>query len=114
MAVDTVAPPRSREQLFIVFLDITAFTRSTRGRPDDSVADALDACYRLWAEATTASGGRVVKFTGDGALLCWPVGRADHAVRALLDLREATARELSAAGIHGSLLVRAHAGEAVA
>jgi class 3 adenylate cyclase len=55
----------------------------------------------------------VVKFLGDGALLVWPEEHTDHAVEALVELREVVGAMLRTRGLDASLVVRAHVGEAI-
>ena len=108
------APVRSIEPLVMGAFDLKGFVAATRGVEDTRIADAVDALYHAIAEAATASGGRVVKYIGDGALVVWPPDRADDALGALIGLRAGAMALLEPFGIRGDLLCRMHFGEAVA
>ncbi len=113
MSAQPVSSPRSLEPLVIAFLDVSLFSQTARGLEDEAVASLLDEFYRSFDDCATSSGGRVVKFLGDGALLVWPQALADAAVDALLSLRETVAGQLARRGHKGQLVVRVHAGSAI-
>ncbi len=110
-----VAPTRSSEALFIAALDISNFTRSVRGMTDEAIVEICDRFYLEVGTAAAASGGRVVKVIGDGALLAWPAASADAATAALVKLRSTVERSLRTGGLEiSTLVIRAHAGTVVA
>jgi adenylate cyclase len=108
-----VAPQRAHTNLVIGFLDLRGFSAVARRLDDDTLARVLDEFYRLVDAATRASGGDVIKFMGDGALLTWPEDLAGEALGAAFALRarvQAWARERS---LDTDLVVRLHSGEVI-
>jgi class 3 adenylate cyclase len=110
----TAPARRAPTELIICFFDLNHFTASAHRLDDERLADTLDAFYRLVHEAVTASGGTVVKFLGDGALVSWPPHEADRALAAVIDLTAKTAEWARAAGLDTSLVSRLHCGTVVA
>jgi len=111
---ESARPVRSIEALVLGAFDLKGFVAATRGLDDARIADALDVLYRAISDAAMGSGGRVVKYIGDGALVVWPPDRADDALRALIGLREGAMALLEPFGIRGDLLCRMHFGEVIA
>jgi class 3 adenylate cyclase len=60
------------------------------------------------------SGGRVIKYMGDGAMLCWPPQRADDALASLVALRAEVKAWAAAEGWETALIVRLHCGTVIA
>lgn len=112
--MSTSAPVRSVQRLVMGALDLSGFLRATRGFDDGRLADVVDHVYRSIAAAVTGSGGRVVKYLGDGALAVWPDESADAAVGAALRLRAELAETLAQLGVQSDLVCRIHHGEVVA
>ncbi|MFN0146396.1 MAG: adenylate/guanylate cyclase domain-containing protein [Dehalococcoidia bacterium] len=113
METNAITPAREQDDLLIVFLDLARYSAFARTQTDRDVADLLDQFYGMVSAATEASGGRVIKFTGDGAFLTWPVEEADRAIPALLELRTRVHGWATARGWATELVVKAHAGSAV-
>jgi class 3 adenylate cyclase len=111
---ESAHPVRSIQTLVLAAFDLVGFVRTTGGLSDEVVADAVDRLYLTIAEAVDGSGGRVVKFLGDGALAVWPPERADEALTAILGLRPRAAEVMARSGIHTELLCRMHAADVVA
>jgi len=111
---ESARPVRSVQTLVMAAFDLIGFVRTTSGLSDEVVADAVDCLYLTIAKAVDGSGGRVVKFLGDGALAVWPPDRADEALAAILELRPRTAEVMAGFGIHTELLCRMHAADVVA
>ncbi|HSM01076.1 MAG TPA: adenylate/guanylate cyclase domain-containing protein [Acidimicrobiia bacterium] len=111
---DSARPVRAAEPLVLGAFDVRGFVVAVRGLDDTRIADAVDALYLAIDEMVNASGGRVVKFIGDGALAVWPPDRADDALGAMIELRERALSALDPFGIRGDLICRMHHGEVVA
>ena len=86
-----MTPPSTPTEtsLLIAVSDLTAFARSSA-----AVGTAVD-LFRLMDEyadwigdLVSNSGGHVVKFIGDGALMVWPAAQADDGIGALWRLRQ--------------------------
>jgi adenylate cyclase len=105
---------RARRDLIIVFVDLSLFTRESSSRDDEATAALLDAYYERIANGTTRAGGTVVKFIGDGALLVFPVDRADDAMAGLFRLRQEVDEWLAERGSSSRLAIKAHAGSVIA
>jgi class 3 adenylate cyclase len=106
--------PRTPQALLIAFTDVAGYSRAVVGRDNNELAALADALYAATERAATASGGRVVKHIGDGSLLAWPVAVADGAAAALFALRTEANDILRSRGWRADLVVRVHAGEAIA
>ena len=111
---ESARPVRAAEALVLGAFDIKGFLVAVRGVDDTRIADALDALYLVIDGEVGGSGGRVVKFIGDGALAVWPSDRADDALRAMIELRGRALAVLDPYGIRGDLICRMHHGEVVA
>jgi class 3 adenylate cyclase len=109
-----IAPVRSLQTLLIGTFDLKGFTRAIRGLDSARVADIVDALYLTLGEGVTRSGGRIVKYLGDGALAVWPPEAADSALEAMLELRNSVAAAIGKHGMKSELVVRLHCGDAVA
>ena len=113
MSASQTVSPRTSEELLIAFLDISPFTRATARHTNEQLATLCDAVYRLIGDSVEASGGRVVKFMGDGAFVTWPKASADAGVEGLLELRDSVDQLLANEGLNARLVVKVHAGTAV-
>jgi adenylate cyclase len=93
-----VRDPRSGARLpAVAFVDMSGYTAMTESAGDDAAARATSRFEHAVVTATTASGGRVVKLLGDGALLLFPdADPCVSAVRAVTSIRD----ELVADGLH--------------
>lgn len=105
---------RESKPLFIAFVDITPFTRASRGLSETSLAELVSDCYAMFDAAAVTSGGTTVKFLGDGALLVWPESSTNEAVSSLLELQNQFEAAMQARGLAMSLVVKGHAGTAIA
>ena len=104
---------RAEVSRIIAFVDIAGYTQNAKHRTNSELAAFHDGFYAIVAQAATASGGRVVKYLGDGALLTWPETSADSAAKAMLGLRNAARRWMHENGWRTDLVVKVHAGEVV-
>jgi class 3 adenylate cyclase len=114
MTTHSFGGARAVRDLIICFLDLSDFARAASHREETEIAEMIDAYYERIADAAARAGGTVVKFIGDGALLAFPVDRADEALTALLDLRSQVDDWLRSDGWSSHLLVKAHSGPVVA
>ena len=116
MSSKSFATPSARTEvpLLIAFVDLSRFASGSRKRSDSQVADMLDGFYARVGEQVAESGGKVVKFIGDAALVVFPEDLADEGVRALLALKQRVDQWLDAGGWDSSLIVKAHFGTAIA
>ena len=64
-----MAEIRSQVPLLIAFVDLTRFGAQSQRTDDLELAETLDAYYEHVGAAVRASGGNVVKFEGDAALI---------------------------------------------
>jgi class 3 adenylate cyclase len=102
---------RTKRRVVVCFVDLAGFARAAEFVDDEPLAARLDAYYERVGDAASAAGGVVVKVMGDGALLLFPVERADDAVRALLALRDDVAALCADWGAR--LVVKVHVGDVV-
>jgi class 3 adenylate cyclase len=95
----------------VALADQARFAQNTRGRPSAAVFADLNDFYRLVETAVEASGGLVIKFMGDAALIVFPEALAGDGIMALLRLKGDADAWFRARGIDSVLHVNAHFGE---
>jgi len=78
----------SERRLVMVMVDLAGFTKAIAPLTSMQLAELVDDFYRLMAEAIESSGGRVVKFIGDGCLAVFDESRAAEAVQCVRGLGE--------------------------
>ena len=109
-----VPQARSELSLLIAFADITHYTTIARRLDQRSLADFADGFYERVEAKVDESGGAVVKFIGDAALIVYPENCADAGVRALLELKHDVDHWLSGQHLDARLLIKASFGNVVA
>ncbi len=84
------APPAglSERRLVMVMVDAAGFTKAIAPLSSMQLAQLVDDFYRLIADAIETSGGRVVKFVGDGCLAVFDESQAAAAVGCVRGLSE--------------------------
>jgi adenylate cyclase len=100
--------------MLIVFLDLDGYKVACAERGDLEVADMIDDYYDRVSNAVQKSGGRVVKFIGDGALIVFSERSADAGVSMLLDLIPRVDAFMRERKWNCRLRARAHFGDVVA
>ncbi|RPI10199.1 MAG: adenylate/guanylate cyclase domain-containing protein [Actinobacteria bacterium] len=75
-------------RLMLVMVDLAGFSRAVAPLSSMQLALLVDDFYRLMAVRIEGSGGRVVKFVGDGCLAVFDENDADAAVRAVRELSD--------------------------
>jgi adenylate cyclase len=78
---------RTEVPLLVAFIDLTRYTVESRQRSDLETADVLDRYYHRVAAMAESSGGIVVKYIGDAALVVWPEVHTDRGVEAVLTFK---------------------------
>jgi class 3 adenylate cyclase len=108
--------PRARSEisLLIAFADITHYTSIARRLEERALADFADAFYERVEAKVDATGGVVVKFIGDAALIVYPENRADEGVRALLELKHEIDHWLTGQHLEARLLIKVGFGSVIA
>ena len=107
-------PARSVQSLVLGAFDLSGFLRATQDFDDVPLAELLDRVYGTIGGGVAGSGGRMVKYLGDGGLAVWPTDRADAALEAALQMRTAIAAGLERDGVRSQLVCRLHAADVVA
>jgi adenylate cyclase len=79
----------SERRLVMVMADVAGFTKAIAPLSSMQLAQLVDDLYQLMAEAIESSGGRVVKFVGDGCLAVYDESQAVAAVRCVRGLSAA-------------------------
>ena len=105
---------RAEVPLLIAFVDLTRFFVQSQRVTDADLADTLDNFYECVTARVEKSGGRVVKFLGDAALVVFPEDAVDRGIEALLDVKEAVDDLMDGRRWDCRLTVKAHFGTAVA
>lgn len=105
---------RAPARLLIAFIDLTRFTACVMRTDPAVLADTVDAYYRRVGARVDASGGRVVKFIGDAALVVFPEQHIDAGVEALLDIKADVDTWLHSIGWEARAIIKAHVGTPIA
>jgi adenylate cyclase len=105
---------RAEVPLLIAFVDLTRFFLQSQRVSDTELADTLDAFYECVSARIDKSGGRVVKFLGDAALVVFPEDAVDRGVEALLETKDAVDDLMESRRWDCRLTVKAHFGTTVA
>jgi class 3 adenylate cyclase len=100
--------------LLIVFVDLTRYAVESQRRPDTETAKMLDRFYEMVGAAVSDSGGTLVKFIGDAALIAFPEDRVNAGVKMLLSLKETGDRLMSECGWECRLNIRVNFGPVIA
>jgi len=81
----STATPGTRKVVSILFADVSGSTGLQERLDPETTRGVMDGVHALLRHAVESHGGRVVKFTGDGAMAVFgiPVLREDDAVRAV-------------------------------
>jgi adenylate cyclase len=108
---DVNAP--TERSLLVAFTDVTGFAKEFQNRTNREMFDLMSQFYELIGNEVKASGGKVVKFMGDAALLVYPEENAKRVVEALQQLSATADNWLKAHGLSGELRVRAHMGPVI-
>ena len=99
--------------LLIAFTDVTGFAKEFQNRTNREMFDLMSQFYELIGNEVVASGGTVIKFIGDAALLVYSEENAQRGVEALQQLRATANNWLKTHGLTGELRVRAHLGPVI-
>lgn len=102
-----------RKWVSVLFADVAGSMGRAEGLDAEEWADLMDRFFSACAEAVTATGGTVDKFTGDGIMAVFgaPVAQEDHARRAC---RAALQITTAAGELDLPVRVGIHSGEVVA
>ncbi|MBI5210797.1 MAG: adenylate/guanylate cyclase domain-containing protein [Elusimicrobia bacterium] len=109
----TDAPPIEESAMLVAFCDLSGFGRYSRSVSDRSLLDTMAEYFELVGDIVEGSGGRVVKFIGDAALIVYPEDLADAGVRALLELKGRGDAWMEERGIPCRHEMKAHVGPVV-
>ncbi len=112
----SVAPTSglSERRLVMVMVDAAGFTKAIAPLSSIQLAQLVDDFYRLIADAIETSGGRVVKFIGDGCLAVFDESQATAAVRCVRGLSDPVRALGSAYGINLDIGANVHLSVVVA
>jgi len=97
-------------QSLVACSDLTGFAKLAGKFTEEELFCFLSDYYEFVGDTIAPSGGRVIKFMGDAALMTFSQSQADSGVRALLALQVEGDRFLAARGIPCRHHVRAHFG----
>jgi adenylate cyclase len=89
----------TERRLVMVMVDLAGFSRAIAPLSSMQLALLVDDFYRLMAERIEASGGRVVKFVGDGCLAVFEESEAAAAVQCVRGLADPVRALGSAHGV---------------
>ncbi len=105
---------RFQVPLLIAFVDLSRYAALSQRLQDVVLAEAIDAYYECVARAVEDTGGTLVKFIGDAALIVFPEPLVDRGVEAILALKPAVDALMAERGYECRLGCKVHFGEAIA
>jgi class 3 adenylate cyclase len=98
-------------ELIVVFVDLRGFTIAAQRMSTLDLCELLAGFYEMVRKSVEASGGNIIKYIGDAAMITFPVERASEAARELLKLMETTDVWGAATRSQMTLDVKMHRGE---
>jgi class 3 adenylate cyclase len=110
--LDSISTPTELDVL-VAFTDLTLFSRYAKTCSARELFDTISAYYEVVGRVVTDTGGKVVKFIGDTALVAFPDGDIDRGVDALLAVKENGDSWLAQREIPCRHYIRAHFGPVV-
>jgi len=99
--------------MLVAFTDVAGFAREFDDRTDHEIFGLLAELYQIIEDGVEKSGGKVVKFIGDAALIVYPDNKCGAAVEALRGLKVTTDMWLKDRGFGNDLRIRAHVGRVI-
>ena len=110
----TVSAPE-RQPFVIAFVDLARFQIASRRVKDETLAEIVRGLLRAHLRRREAgTGGRIVKFMGDGALIVFPVNRVSQAARSLVLLKQEVDTRMGKRKFPTAMVARVHVGEVIA
>jgi class 3 adenylate cyclase len=107
------APP-TKQALLIAFVDLARFQIAARRIKDEALAELIQDYYERISDGVKGTGGRVVKYMGDGALIVFPLDRASQAARSLVLLKQDIDARMAKRKFSTAFVARVHAGDVMA
>jgi adenylate cyclase len=98
-------------EVLVAFADLSSFARLARTMSSSQTFEFIAEFAQRTGTLVQASGGTIVKYVGDSALIVWPAELADDAMQALFGLKADVDLWLSKAGHSSQLVIKAHLGE---
>lgn len=109
----TVSAPQ-RQPFVIAFVDLARFQIASRRVKDETLAEIVQDYYERISDGVKGTGGRIVKFMGDGALIVFPVNRVSQAARSLVLLKQEVDTRMGKRKFPTAMVARVHVGEVIA
>jgi class 3 adenylate cyclase len=97
-------------QALVACSDFTGYAKLANKLSEEKIFRFLSDYYEFVGETIAPSGGRVIKFMGDSALMVFSADQADAGVRSLFALQDEGDKFLSARGLPSRHYIRAHFG----
>lgn len=97
-------------QALVACSDLTGFAKLSSKLTEEELFQLLSDYYEFVGDTIVQSGGKVIKFMGDAALMLFPEMQADTGVRALLTLQQSGDKFLTGLGASCRHRIRAHFG----
>jgi adenylate cyclase len=110
--VSSIAPRTSLDML-VAFSDLTLFAQWAGRVTPSEIFTLMDEMAEMVGEKVESSGGRVVKFIGDAALIVFPAEQAGPGILALREMQQAMEQWLGGKGLDCRLRLKVHFGPVV-
>ena len=109
MDFDTIHSPIDC-RLLVAFCDLTNFAKLSRDKPSKDIFDIMSQYFELSGDIVEKSGGKIVKFIGDGILIVFPDYLAIEGINTLKELQQKVSNLFDRESYDCLLRVKAHLG----
>jgi class 3 adenylate cyclase len=99
--------------LLVAFFDLARFTHFSRNRSAQEIFEFVSAFYEFVGDIIEDSGGTVVKFMGDAALIVYPETHVNEGVLALKALKDQGDVWLAGRNIPSRNIIKIHFGPVI-
>jgi len=103
----------SQKKLLVVFCDLTNYAKFSKKMDEPDLFAYLSELYEIIGETIQSSGGSVIKFIGDAALITFDENEIDNGIIALRKLKAEIDAYNKRNNLESHLNIRAHFGQVV-
>jgi len=102
-----------QKNLLVVFCDLTNYAKIARNTNEIEIFRYLSEIYQITGEIIESSGGQVIKFIGDAALITFEENDIDHGIVALKKLKTEIDLYNQKIKYDSRLIIKAHFGKVI-
>ena len=102
-----------QKNLFVAFCDLTNYAKLSRKADEIEIFRYLSKIYEITGEIIETSGGQVIKFIGDAALITFEENDIDEGIKALKKLKTEIDSYNQNIKYESQLIIKAHFGQII-